>query len=174
MADATPSRDPVQDRSRTEGLRLAAAAAAAKLPPSLKDSHMVQGKDRRGGWGVRVGVRAGLGRWIWMLAKGSQTVRIKEEHGAARLRKARDLGLKIFIYFSFFLPFRGMQHGVCDAHERPDVALQQENELQSAARQIFLLRLGMFSLLLLFLNVILSQCFGLIDTRLSLPSLLSS
>lgn len=109
-----------------------------------------------------------------MLAKGSQTVRIKEEHGAARLRKARDLGLKIFIYFSFFLPFRGMQHGVCDAHERADVAFQQENELQSAARQIFLLRLGMFSLLLLFLNAILSQCFGLIDTRLSLPSLLSS
>lgn len=47
------------------------------------------------------------------------------------------------------------------------LAFQQENELQSAARQIFLLRLGMFSLLLFFLNVILSQCFGLIDTQLS-------
>lgn len=51
MVDATPSRASVQDRSHTEGLRLAAAAAAAKLPPSLKDSHMVQGKDRRGGGG---------------------------------------------------------------------------------------------------------------------------
>lgn len=85
-----------------------------------------------------------------MLAKGSQTVRIKEEHGAARLREARDLGLNFFIYFSFFLPFHGMQHGICNAHERADVAFQQENELQSAARQIFLLRLGMFSLLLFF------------------------
>lgn len=40
-----------------------------------------------------------------MLAKGSQTVRIKEEHGAARLRKARDLGLNFF--FSFFCRFMG-------------------------------------------------------------------
>lgn len=52
-------------------------------------------------WGVRVGVRAGLGRWIWMLVKGSQTVRIKEEHGAARLRKARDLGLNFYLFFIF-------------------------------------------------------------------------
>lgn len=71
-----------------------------------------------------------------MLAKGSQTVRIKEEHGAARLRKARDLGLNFLFFFSFFLPFHGMQHGICNAHERADVAFQQENELQSAARQI--------------------------------------
>lgn len=102
----TLSRTSVQVRSHAEGLWL----AAAKLPPPLKDSHMVQEKDRRGGGGggvgeVRVGVRAGLGRWIWMLVKGSQTGRIKEEHGAARLRKARDLGLN---FYSFFLPPHGM------------------------------------------------------------------
>lgn len=63
-----------------------------------------------GGGGVRVGVRAGLGRWIWMLVKGSQTVRIKEEHGAARLSKAGDLGLCFLIFPLSAVSRNVMQH----------------------------------------------------------------
>lgn len=91
---------------------------------------MVQEKDGRGGVGVGVG--AGLGRWIWMLVKGSQTVRIKEEHGAARLRKARDLGLNFYLFF-IFCCFIGWQHGIFNMFRRAAVAFQQENELQRTA-----------------------------------------
>lgn len=62
------------------GLRL---AAAAKLPPLLiclratRQPHREREKrERPTGVAVR-GSEAGLGRWIWMLVKGSQTVRIK-------------------------------------------------------------------------------------------------
>lgn len=70
----------VRTRSHVEGLRL---AAAAKLPPLLiclratRQSHEDREKTgRQKGVSAR-GSEPGLERWIWMLAKGSQTVRIK-------------------------------------------------------------------------------------------------
>lgn len=70
----------VRTWSHAEGLRL---AAAAKLPPLLiclratRQSHGDREKTgRQRGVSTR-GSEPGLERWIWMLAKGSQTVRIK-------------------------------------------------------------------------------------------------
>ena len=67
--------------SHVEALRL---AAAAKLPPHLiclratRRPHREGEKRETEGEAVR-GSEAGLGRWIWMPVRGSQTVRIKEK-----------------------------------------------------------------------------------------------
>ncbi len=60
-----------------EGLRL---AAAAKLPLliCLRATRQLQREREKGeSRVVERGSKAGLERWIWMLVKGSQTVRIK-------------------------------------------------------------------------------------------------
>lgn len=44
----------------------------------VEEKERVRERRRSGGEDVR-GSEAGLGRWIWMLVKGSQTVRIKEK-----------------------------------------------------------------------------------------------
>lgn len=70
----------VRTWSHAEGLRL---AAAAKLPPLLiclratRQSHGDREKTGRQKGESARGSEPGLERWIWMLAKGSQTVRIK-------------------------------------------------------------------------------------------------
>lgn len=77
-----------------EGLRL---AGAAKLPPLLiclratRQSREDRGKTERQKGVLRRGSKPGLERWIWMLAKGSQTVRIKGNQRAVRLRKASGI-----------------------------------------------------------------------------------
>lgn len=85
----------VQTWSHVEGLRL---AAAAKLPPLLicrRVTRQSRGdidkteRQKGGVWGP--GGEPGLERWIWMLVKGSQMVRIKENQWAARLRKASGI-----------------------------------------------------------------------------------
>lgn len=84
----------VRTWSPAEGLRL---AAAAKLPPLLiclratRQSHEDREKTgRQKGVSAR-GSEPGLGRWIWMLVKGSQTMRIKGNQWAVRLRKASEI-----------------------------------------------------------------------------------
>lgn len=85
-----------------------------------------------------------------MLVKGSQTVRIKEEHGAARLSKARDLGLYfLFIFLFFFAVSRNVTHRFYDA-------LYNRKTTCKAHLGRLMFRLMMFQ------NDIL-QYFGLID-----------
>lgn len=91
--DAEPHS--VHTRCHAEGLRL---AATAKLPPliSIQATRKPRGEESRGreretvGMAVRVS-EAGLGRWIWMLVKGSQTVRIKGKQWAVRLKNASEI-----------------------------------------------------------------------------------
>lgn len=85
---ATQRRPPVKLRP-SASLRL---AAAAKLPPLLiyrRATMQSRGERRQKGVLGRGGL--GLERWIWMLVKGSQTVRIKENQWAARLRKVSGI-----------------------------------------------------------------------------------
>lgn len=71
----------VRTWSHVEGLRLAAAAKLSPLLICLRATRQSHGDREKTGRQKGVSARGsepGLERWIWMLAKGSQTVRIKK------------------------------------------------------------------------------------------------